>query len=162
MKFWNPHFLLFIITFTLLACTPIAAPSTTPEPIATANVDATTTPQSEAPSNDATAEPGSETLAVVDTIEVRIAESDPVQVEVVARGNLADGCTELTEPIVMRDGTQFGVMLTTQRPAGVICTQALVPFEEVIPLDVTDAEPGDYTVDVNGIVETFSLGSTGG
>ncbi len=173
MKTWNPHLLLVIITFTLLACTTLPAPSeqtpvetpagdsapTDTTPVA----DATGTPQSEAPLEEPTEaaveEPTGENLAAVDSIEVRILESDPVQVEVVARGNLADGCTELDEPMVMRDGTQFGVMLTTQRPADAICTQALVPFEQVIALDVTDVEPGDYTVDVNGVIETFTLGS---
>ena len=30
-----------------------------------------------------------------------------------------------------------------------MCTQALVPFEETVTLDISDAEPGDYTVIVN-------------
>lgn len=154
--------LLVVVAFLLLACTTIPLPSEqtpveTPAggtvPVETPVADATTTPQEEAP----VPEPTGENLAMIDTIEVRLLESDPVQVEVVVRGNLSDGCTELEEPTVSREGNEFTVVLTTQRPADAICTQAIVPFEQIIPLDVADAEPGDYTVDVNGVSETFTL-----
>jgi len=34
---------------------------------------------------------------------------------------------------------------------------ALVPFEEVIPLDVAGLHAGTYIVDVNGMMESFTL-----
>jgi inhibitor of cysteine peptidase len=38
-----------------------------------------------------------------------------------------------------------------------VCTQALVPFEETIPLDVEGLLAGEYTVNVNGVMATFTL-----
>jgi inhibitor of cysteine peptidase len=38
-----------------------------------------------------------------------------------------------------------------------MCTQALVPFEESIDLDVRGLPAGTYTVDVHGETATFTL-----
>ncbi len=152
MKYRLSHLLMFFLVTTLVACAPITAPNNvTPAP------DATAAPQGEVPLEETPVE----NLAMVDAIGIRILESDPVQVEVVVRGNLADGCTQINETLVSREGNQYQVILTTQRPPDAICTQALVPFEEIISLDIEDASPGEYTVDVNGVVDTFSLGNTG-
>jgi hypothetical protein len=96
-------------------------------------------------------------LAVVETIDIMILESFPVQVQAVARGNLPDGCTTLDETMVERAGNLFRVTLTTQRPADAVCTDALVPFDHVIPLDVLGLPAGEYQVDVNGITGSFTL-----
>lgn len=110
-------------------------------------------------------------VAAVDEIDIRLVESFPVQVNVAARGNLPDGCTEIDEAQVRREGNLFRVTLTTRRPADQMCTEALVPYEYVFPLDVEGLRAGEYTVDVNGVVGTFTLeidnvlpeeGSTGG
>ena len=37
------------------------------------------------------------------------------------------------------------------------CTTEVVPFEEIIPLDVYGLSAGDYTVDVNSVTDTFTL-----
>ncbi len=96
-------------------------------------------------------------VAGVDEIEIRLMESFPVQVNVVARGNHPDGCTEIDEAQVQREGNLFRVTLTTRRPADRMCTEALVPYEYVFPLDVEGLRAGEYTVDVNGVVGTFTL-----
>jgi hypothetical protein len=49
------------------------------------------------------------------------------------------------------------VTITTVRPADQACTEALVPFEEVISLDVRGLDAGTYAVDVNGVRDTFEL-----
>jgi inhibitor of cysteine peptidase len=95
--------------------------------------------------------------AAVETIEILILESFPVQVHVIARGHLPDGCTELDEIRKERVEQAFQVTITTARPAGAMCTQALEPFEETIPLDVYGLPAGSYTVEVNGITGTFEL-----
>ncbi|SES63742.1 inhibitor of cysteine peptidase [Methanococcoides vulcani] len=97
--------------------------------------------------------------AVVDDIEIFIMESFPLQVSVNAVGNLPDGCTVIDEDNieVIRDGNTFNVALKTKRPADAMCTQALVPFEVNIPLDVYGLEAGVYTVDVNGVTDTFEF-----
>ena len=98
-----------------------------------------------------------EGLAPVETIDILILESFPVQVNVVARGNLPDGCTTINEVIQARDGNTFRVTVTTVRPVGMACTEALVPFEKVVALDVYGLPAGVYTVDVNGVTGTFEL-----
>lgn len=102
--------------------------------------------------------PGSN-LANVESVELRILESFPVQVHAVVRGTLADGCTEIDEIEQSRDveNRSFEVRITTARDPDKVCTQALVPFEETIPLDVRDLPAGSYTVDVNGVQASFEL-----
>jgi len=97
--------------------------------------------------------------AAVEEVNLQIMESFPVQVAAVAMGNLRDGCTEIDEVRQSFDEeTQtFTIEITTVRDADAVCTQALVPFEERIELDVRGLKAGTYTVDVNGARETFTL-----
>jgi inhibitor of cysteine peptidase len=95
--------------------------------------------------------------ARVEQIGILILESFPVQVNVVARGNLPDGCTRIDQIEQQRQGNKFLVTITTARPADQMCTQALVPFEQAISLDVAGLKAGTYTVDVNGVQDTFEL-----
>jgi len=107
-----------------------------------------------------TSTPGGQVItgvARVEEIEILILESFPVQVHVVARGNLPDGCTTIDQVKQERHGDTFVVTIATVRPADRACTEALVPFEEVIPLDVVGLEAGTYTVEVNGVRGTFEL-----
>jgi len=96
-------------------------------------------------------------LATVDDIDIAILESFPVQINVIARGNLPDACTRIDDITVNREGNTFMVTITTLRPAGAVCAQVVTPFEEVVALDVVGLEAGTYTVNVNGITGTFQL-----
>jgi len=96
-------------------------------------------------------------LAVVDSIDILIMESMPVQVSVVVRGNLPDGCTTIGEAATQRDDRTFVVTLTTRRPLDAMCTEALVPYEQAVPLEVAGLPAGVYTVTVNGVSDTFEL-----
>lgn len=98
-------------------------------------------------------------MATVDEIEILMMESFPIQVTVVARGYLRDGCTEIDE-VQQRFDPQtntFIIEITTVRPADAVCTQALAPFEERVSLDVYARPAGTYTVDVNGATGSFTL-----
>jgi inhibitor of cysteine peptidase len=129
---------LFMVLVAIVACSPGAEPTPTPA----------------APGGD---EPPVAGQAAVESIEILILESFPVQVHVVARGNLPDGCTSIDQITEERDGETFRVTITTTRPADQMCTQALVPFEETIALDVYGLPAGTYAVDVNGATDTFTL-----
>ncbi len=95
--------------------------------------------------------------AVVDSVELMIMESFPVQVSVRVRGELPDGCTTIEKIETSQQDQQFNVVISTVRPADAACTQATVPFDETIPLDVVDFPAGTYAVDVNGRIGTFTL-----
>ncbi len=95
-------------------------------------------------------------LASVDEIDILILESFPVQVWVIARGNLPDPCTEISEVLQEREGDTFFITIKTYRPPG-FCIQVIAPFEEIIPLEVYGLPAGTYTVDVNGVQGTFDL-----
>jgi len=95
-------------------------------------------------------------LASVDEIDILILESFPVQINVIARGNLPDPCTEISEVLQEREGDTFFITIKTYRSPG-FCIQVLAPFEEIIPLEVSGLPAGTYTVDVNGVQDTFGL-----
>lgn len=95
--------------------------------------------------------------AQVDSIEIVILESFPVQIHVLAKGHLPDSCTTIDQVTEEQDGDTFRVTITTARPEGEMCAQVLTPFEENIPLDVYGLAAGTYTVDVNGVTDTFTL-----
>ena len=95
-------------------------------------------------------------LASVDEIDIFILESFPVQVQVVARGNLPDPCTEISEVLQEKEGNTFFITIKTYRPPG-FCIQVLAPFKETILLEVYGLPAGTYTVDVNGVQGTFNL-----
>ncbi len=95
-------------------------------------------------------------IADVEEIEIYILESFPVQINVVARGYLRDSCTEIEEVITRREDNTFLIKITTTRPYDK-CAQVIVPFKEVISLDVFGLEAGTYNVEVNGIKDSFEL-----
>lgn len=118
---------------------------------------AATTAPTEAPAATETASEPVSGTAAVDSIEVLIMESFPVQVNVRARGDLPDGCTTIDDVSSEQVGNTFNVTITTLRQPDQVCTEALVPFEEMIPLDVVGLPAGTYTVNVNEIEGSFTL-----
>ena len=96
-------------------------------------------------------------LANVNAIEIMILESFPVQVHVVARGEHPDSCTKVDEITTRREGNTFVVNINAYRPADAMCAQVITPYDEVIALDVVGLKAGVYTVEVNGIQDTFEL-----
>jgi hypothetical protein len=93
----------------------------------------------------------------VENIDVRILESFPVQVHVLLSGYLPDGCTTISSTEVVSAGTTFRIRMTTNRPADAICTMAIVPFEQLVPLDVAEMPAGTYQVAVNDLWAEFEL-----
>lgn len=145
-----------IISFLLLigllaACTPdeeTAAPQPTSTPVATPGAEI---PEEEIVTNE----------AMVETVDVLIMESMPVQVAVEITGNLPDGCTTIDTIEATREGTTFTINIITRRDPLALCTEALVPFGERVSLDVVGLESGTYTVNVIGrdetVTQTFEL-----
>jgi len=139
------------IVFGLLLLAACSFPTQNPTP-APATPDASSSPDSG----------GSDIMtgkAPVEEVELLMLESFPVQVHTIARGNLPDGCTTIDKINQSSDPTYniFWVEIITARPADATCTEALVPFEETIPLNVYGLDAGTYTVDVNGVTASFTL-----
>ena len=95
-------------------------------------------------------------LASVDEIDILILESFPVQINVIARGNLPDPCTEICQITQKKEGNTFFITIKTNRSPDP-CIQIIVPFEVKIPLNVYGLSAGTYVVDVNGVSDTFEL-----
>ncbi|MCA9921435.1 MAG: hypothetical protein KC421_03635 [Anaerolineales bacterium] len=151
MKVTIRRFILFsLCTLVILAgCNGEEPAPATPSPDTAVSTD--TTPTASTPAEPVTGP------AVVDSIEVLILESFPVQINVRVRGVLADGCTVIDEVNTNRSGSGFNVNITTRRETGQTCTEAQVPYEELVPLDVAGLPAGTYTVNVNGITGSFTL-----
>jgi len=96
-------------------------------------------------------------LANVNDIEIMLLESFPVQVNVGASGEHPDSCTKVDEITTRREGNTFVVTISAFRPADAMCAEVVTPYEEVIALDVVGLKAGVYTVEVNGIRDTFKL-----
>lgn len=95
--------------------------------------------------------------AQVETIEITILESFPVQVNVVAHGSNPDSCTLIDNVLSELDGNTFTIQITTVRPKDLDCSEVIVPFVETIPLEVAGLPAGTYKVIVNEISDTFTL-----
>ncbi len=151
----QPARIALIIFLALLLASCGSEESETPTPIEIADSPAPTS--TAAP---ATPTPLTEPvfgLANVESVELLILESFPVQIHVVAQGFLPDGCTQIDDIIVQHEGAVFDVAITTAREPGQVCTEAEVAYEETIPLDVVGLDAGMYTVIVNGVEGSFTL-----
>ena len=95
-------------------------------------------------------------LAPVEEIDILTLESFPVQIFVIASGYLPDPCTEIYQISQEREGNTFFITIETYRSPG-FCIQVLALFEETIPLKVYGLTAGTYTVEVNGVQDTFDL-----
>jgi hypothetical protein len=95
--------------------------------------------------------------AVVESIQILMLESFPLQVHVAVQGSLPDSCARIYEITQDRDGNTFNVLIMTISPIDQECTDAEVPFQENIPLDVYGLPAGTYTVNVNGMTDTFTF-----
>ncbi len=97
-----------------------------------------------------------EELAPVESIDILVLESFPVQIHVLVNGYLPTPCYEITQIEKHREGNTFYVKLM-MKDSGLVCIQKFEPFQEVIALDVYGLSAGTYYVDVGGIVDTFTL-----
>ena len=98
--------------------------------------------------------------ATVESIDIVLKKSFPVQVDVLVNGNLPDGCTSLGDIKQQLVGSTFNINLETRKlkDGDVMCTQALVPFEKNNALEnVVGITAGEYSVNVNGVIKKFTM-----
>ena len=73
-------------------------------------------------------------------------------------GNYPDSCTRISDVQQEIDGETIRFILTTDKPADLMCAQMITPFSVDLLIETGGLLPGEYTVDVNGITSTFTLG----
>jgi hypothetical protein len=100
----------------------------------------------------------------IDSVEVLILESWPVQFVALVRGHLADGCTTIEEIRVGRtaEANRFEITIVTARDPEAMCTMALVPFEESVELSIDGLPAGTYEVEAHGVSAEFELPANNG
>lgn len=102
--------------------------------------------------------------AVVDQLHIRPAPFDATQpldgqavtVEVLIKGALPDGCTELHDVTQERIAQLINVTLRTRKPQGGLCTTVMRPYRFYLDLDEGLAE-GAYTLKVNDQTKSFRI-----
>lgn len=87
-----------------------------------------------------------EGVAQIDSIQLLILESFPVQVNAAITGTLPDSCTLLGETTVSRAENTFTIAVATTRPADAVCEQVITTFEQTVALDVVGLAAGEYLV----------------
>ncbi|MBA7535461.1 hypothetical protein ES705_27717 [subsurface metagenome] len=65
-------------------------------------------------------------LASVDEIDILILESFPVQINVIAKGNLPDPCTEISEVLQEKEDNTFLLLLKLIVPQGFVSRYLLL------------------------------------
>ena len=95
--------------------------------------------------------------AQIDSIQVLVLESFPVQVNALLQGSIPDSCTSLGETTINREGNVFTITVKTSRPSNAECAQVIETFEQNVSLDVAGLPAGDYTVNAGGATASFNL-----
>lgn len=90
----------------------------------------------------------------VDSVEIEERNGDYYTI---VSGHHPDACSTTGDIEQEVSGNAFTITIYTERPADAICAQILTPFEEEIKLDTRGLDPGQYNLDVNGSVTTFTL-----
>jgi len=95
--------------------------------------------------------------AQVQSVEIQMTNTTPIQVNAVVRGNLTESCATLAESQMQYDSNTFQITVYTLSPADRGCVQVTSPFETTIALPATDLSAGSYTVIANGVSAVFTL-----
>ena len=148
--------LVAMLAVAVSACTPGGGQSSDSQGVPT--VPPTKVPATDPPVQEPTpASPGKVGRANVESLDIRILESFPVQIHVTIKGNVSDSCTTASPIEQEREGDTFRITVGATRPSGAMCAQVITPFEQSVALDVAGLKAGIYTVEANGVTGTFEL-----
>ena len=73
-------------------------------------------------------------------------------------GDYPDSCTRISDIQQKIDGDAIKFILSTGKPADLMCAQMITPFTVELLIETGGLLPGEYKVDVNGNTTTFTLG----
>ncbi|MEA3335303.1 MAG: YbaY family lipoprotein [Chloroflexota bacterium] len=90
---------------------------------------------------------------------VTIEEEDGEQVAVV-QGDHPNSCTKTGDSQQEVVENTIEISLVAGQPADLMCSQMMTPYSDAIVIDTAGLEPGEYTVEVNGVAadETITVG----
>ena len=94
---------------------------------------------------------------LIKQIYIIMYESFPQQVNVVAKGQFTDDCTQIDEIIENQSGNTLMLTITTSRQTNKVCSPVRQVFEEMIPLNVAGLSAGIYNIKVNNLSDFFEL-----
>ncbi len=102
-----------------------------------------------------------DSLIVIDTLEIQTLESFPVQVRAIVRGQMPDACSYIEAVNVDQRDNAFYINFAIAWQPNQRCAPELTPFEETIELDVKGLSAGLYEVHVNDVyAQSFDLDSS--
>ncbi len=150
--------ILMVLVFGVLlaACSGSSEPDQLPPDVQTALPPLSNAPDAALQAQ--AVQPGRE--AQIESVEVVILESFPVQVQVLIRGSLPNACTLLDQINQANNGASFDIAVSTVRQTDVMCAEQRQPFDQTAALDVVGLPAGTYTVNVssaNTVSSTFAL-----
>jgi inhibitor of cysteine peptidase len=93
----------------------------------------------------------------LEQIEIIVQESFPIQVTVIAKGELPNDCISIDQVTQVRKDNLFTIELLMQEHSNQICTMLKKPYETIVSLDIEGFQAGIYTVKVNEISKIFEL-----
>ena len=73
-------------------------------------------------------------------------------------GTYPDACTRISDIEQDVSGNTITIALSTDQPEDLMCAQMISPFGVDLLIATGGLLPGEYTVDVNGVTTTFTLG----
>jgi hypothetical protein len=107
--------------------------------------------------SDSSTAPSARLPLPIESVEVSLMESQPVQVAVEVRGYVPDSCHAFKGASQRRDGNSFSIEMFMERtaPADAACLLRIEIVERSFPLGPLPA--GDYVVNVNGVRRSFHI-----
>ncbi len=97
-----------------------------------------------------------EELAPVESIDILILESFPGQVQAIIDGYLPNPCYEITKIKQNFEENTFYISVII-RENSQSCIQVIKPYKEIVDLAVAGLPAGDYQVNINGVIGSFTL-----
>lgn len=94
---------------------------------------------------------------LVDSVSVEVGRGSPLPVHTVVSANLPNGCSQLTEIQMHRDGNTFYVRLVSSMPAETECNPDTPPLRVEVPLNIIPLTEGTYEVIVNSATTSFDI-----
>lgn len=96
-------------------------------------------------------------VAQIESLDLLVLESFPVQVRAAVKGFLPDSCTYIDQINTRKEDKKFIISVQTVREIEALCTQVVMPFEETVALDVLGLDKGVYVVEAGDQSSLFTL-----